>query len=40
MYLEEEDSSRIEEVGDNGLGYDSDRDMDLEDRLADPYLEL
>jgi len=36
MYLEEEESPQITEVVDNGL----DRDLDLEDRPADLYLEL
>jgi len=36
MYLEEKDSPKIVEVFDNGL----DLDPDLEDRPADPYLEL
>jgi len=36
MHLEEEDSSNIIEIMDDGL----DLDLDLEDRLANPYLEL
>jgi len=36
MYLEEEDSPKIVEIVDNNL----DMDLDLRDRLADPYLEL
>ena len=36
MYSEEETSPQIVEVDDNGLGFDS----DIEDRSADPYLEL
>jgi len=36
MYSEEEDTPRIVEVEDDGLGFNS----DLEDGLADPYLEL
>jgi len=36
MYSEEEDTPRIVEVADNGMDFDS----DLEDGLANPYLEL
>jgi len=36
MYLDKEETLRIEEVMNNRLGFDS----DLEDRLADPYLTL
>jgi len=36
MYLEEEDTPRIVEVTDNGLIFD----LDTENRLIDPYLEL
>ena len=36
MYSEEEDSPRIVEV----LNNNSDFDLDMEDRLADPYIEL
>ena len=36
QYLEEEDTPRIVEMADNGLGLDS----DTEDGLADLYLEL
>ena len=36
LYLEEENTPCIVEVLDNGLGFDS----DMEDRPADPHLEL
>jgi len=36
MYSEEDDTPRILEVKDNGLGFD----LDLEDGPASPYLEL
>jgi len=36
LYSEEEDPSQIVEVCNNGLGFD----LDIEDRLADPYLKL
>jgi len=35
MYLEEEDTPRIIEIEDNGLGLDSDIEG-----LADPYMDL
>jgi len=36
MYLEEEDTLRIVEVTEDGLGFD----LDLEDRPVDLYVEL
>jgi len=36
MYSEEKDTPRIVEIGDDRLGLN----LDIEDRPADPYLEL